>query len=259
MKTVFFCGGKGTRLGEITEGARPKPMVEIGGKPILWHIMSYYARAGHSDFIVCAGHKSAIIKNYFRDYRLHNSDVSFQTGSGVLEFQPDTLDDWKVLVAETGEETQTSGRLARVGKYIEEGEDFFLTYGDGLSNIDLNALLKFHKSHGKLATMSGVVPPGRFGEMKLDGDNVLEMQEKPEQADRYINGGFMVLNRQFIERYCVGDADAVMLEREPLEQAALDGELMLFRHHDFWQCMDTARDWELLDKLARQEIVPWQC
>lgn len=259
MKTVLFCGGKGSRLGEITEGLIPKPMVEIGGRPILWHIMSYYARAGFTEFIVCAGHKSRFIKNYFRDYKLHNSDVLFHTGSGQIEPQPCELDDWKVLVAETGEETQTAGRLARVAQYIDADENFFLTYGDGLSDIDLNALVDFHRAHGKLVTMSGVVPPGRFGEMTMDGDRVLEMKEKPDQADRYINGGFMVINRRFIDRYCDGDADRVMLERAPLERAALDGELMLFRHHGFWQCMDTARDWELLDALAKQDVVPWQC
>lgn len=257
MKTVILSGGKGSRLGEVTEGLIPKPMVEIGGRPILWHLMAFYARSGHTDFIICAGHKSEHIKNYFMNYRFHNSDVRFRTGSGDVEFLSDVPEDWDVLVSETGEETQTAGRLARIGKYIGPDEDFFLTYGDGLSNIDLAALTAFHWSHGKLVTISGVSPPGRFGEMTMDGDRVLEMHEKPDQTDRYINGGFMVMNRRFIDLYCGGDADAVMLERAPLERAALDGELMLYRHHGFWQCMDTARDWLLLDTLATQDEVPW--
>lgn len=257
MKTVILSGGKGSRLGEVTEGLIPKPMVEIGGRPILWHLMAFYARSGHTEFIICAGHKSEHIKNYFMNYKFHNSDVRFRTGSGDVEFLSDVPEDWDVLVSETGEETQTAGRLARIAKYIGPDEDFFLTYGDGLSNIDLAALTAFHRSHGKLVTISGVAPPGRFGEMTMDGDRVLEMHEKPDQADRYINGGFMVMNRRFIDLYCGGDADAVMLERAPLERAALDGELMLYRHHGFWQCMDTARDWLLLDTLATQDEVPW--
>lgn len=258
MKTVILCGGKGSRLGEVTEGLLPKPMVEIGGRPILWHLMAIYARAGHSDFIICAGHKSRAIKDYFMNYKFHNSDVRFCTGSGEVQFLSNVSEDWNVLVAETGEDTQTAGRLARVAKYIGDGEDFFLTYGDGLADVDLAALTEFHKAHGKMVTMSGVVPPGRFGEMSMVGDQVAEMREKPNQTDRYINGGFMVINRRFIDRYCGGDADAVMLERAPLETAALDGELMLYRHHGFWQCMDTARDWSLLDGLAKQDDVPWQ-
>jgi glucose-1-phosphate cytidylyltransferase len=257
MKTVILCGGKGSRLGEVTEGLIPKPMVEIGGRPILWHLMDYYARAGHAEFILCAGHKSTHIKNYFMNYRFHNADVRFCTGSGEVQFMSGVAEDWDVLVSETGEDTQTAGRLARVAKYIGEGEDFFLTYGDGLSDIDLAALIEFHRSHGRLVTMSGVVPPGRFGEMTMDGDRIAEMHEKPDQSDRYINGGFMVINRRFVDQYCKGNADAVMLERAPLERAALDGELMLFRHLGFWQCMDTARDWSVLDTLAKQEEVPW--
>lgn len=258
MKTLILCGGKGSRLGEVTEGLIPKPMVEIGGRPILWHIMAFYARAGHSDFIICAGHKSQHIKNYFMNYKFHNSDVRFRTGSGEVQYLSDVPEAWDVIVSETGEETQTAGRLARVAKYIEPDEDFFLTYGDGLSDVDLAALTAFHRSHGKLVTISGVVPPGRFGEMSMDGDQVLEIREKPVQTDRYINGGFMVINRRFIERYCGGDADSVMLEHAPLETAALDGELMMYRHHGFWQCMDTARDWTLLDRVAKQDDVPWQ-
>ena len=259
MKVVLLCGGKGTRLGEVTEGRKPKPLVKIGDKPIIWHIMDYYARQGHSDFVLCTGHLSEQIKQYFLDYRLHNSDIRIRTRSGDVELLTDNQDNWSIVIADTGDATQTAGRIARVTHYLDSTGPFLLTYGDGLSNIDLKALVDFHHSHGRLATITGVAPPGRFGELSLDGDQVTELREKPEETDRYINGGFMVLDRKFVDLYCaIPDADNIMLERAPLEQAALDGELMVFRHDGVWQCMDTARDWELLDKLARQREVPWQ-
>lgn len=259
MKVVLLCGGKGTRLGEVTGGRMPKPLVEINGRPILWHIMSSYARQGHTEFVLCAGYRSEMIKQYFLHSRMYGGDVRIGLRSGAVEYLRDETNDWSVVIADTGLETQTAGRLSRVARYLDPEGPFFLTYGDGLADVDLNELLDFHRSHGKLATITGVIPPGRFGELILDGDRVAELREKPEDTDRYINGGFMVLERQFVDRYCaVPHADQVMLERAPLEQAALDGELMMYRHNGFWQCMDTARDWELLDELARQATVPWE-
>lgn len=259
MKVVLLCGGKGTRLGEVTEGRIPKPMVAIDGKPILWHIMQSYAKYGYKDFVLCTGHLSGQIKQFFVNSKLHSSDICVNTATGEVSFLGKGNDEWTVLVSDTGEETQTAGRVARIARYLDVSGPFFLTYGDGLSDVDINALLAFHRSHGKLATITGVAPPGRFGELELEGDRIAELKEKPDQVDRYINGGFMVLDRQFVERYCNGsEADNVMLERAPFEQAARDGELMMFRHDGFWQCMDTARDWELLDRLAKLPEAPWE-
>jgi glucose-1-phosphate cytidylyltransferase len=258
LKVVLLCGGKGTRLGEITDGRLPKPMVAINGEPIVLHIMRSFARQGFKDFVICAGHLGFRIKEYFLNYRLHSADLRVNTGSGDFELLGGDGDDWNVVVADTGPETQTAGRIARVGKYLSKTEPFFLTYGDGLSDVDLQGLLAFHRAHGKKATLTGVVPPGRFGEMTLEGDVVRELKEKPDQTDRYINGGFMVLERAFLDEYCaVPDSDNIMLERSPLATAARDGQLAMYRHHGFWQCMDTARDWELLDRMAREETPPW--
>jgi glucose-1-phosphate cytidylyltransferase len=259
VKTVLLCGGKGSRLGELTEGKIPKPLVEIAGRPILWHIMNSYAQQGFKNFVLCAGHLSEKIKSYFLHYRSNDCDIRVNTKVGTVEFLSDGRHDWSVLISDTGDETQTAGRIVRVSHYLDDQGPFFLTYGDGLSNIDLRTLLDFHNAHGRMATISGIVPPGRFGELSLDGDRVSELKEKPDDTDRYINGGFMVLDRRFVSAYCdVPDADNIMLERAPLEQAARDGELMMFRHDGFWQCMDTARDWELLDRLARQPKAPWE-
>jgi glucose-1-phosphate cytidylyltransferase len=258
VKTVLLCGGQGTRIGEVTQGLMPKPLVPIDGRPILWHIMDSFARQGHRDFIVCAGHLGDRIKDYFYHYRMRTADIRVETATGAVELISPTPDDWSVLVADTGAETMTAGRVARIARYLDHRGPFFLTYGDGLSDVDLAALLAFHRAHGRLATITGVIPPGRFGELHLEGDQITRMMEKPDQSDRFINGGFMVLEREFVERYCAGpEADTIMLERAPLENAALDGELMMYRHDGFWQCMDTMRDWELLNRLAKQPEVPW--
>ena len=186
-------------------------------------------------------------------------DMRVNTRTGEVQFLGESENDWTVTIADTGTETQTAGRIARIARYLDPEGPFFLTYGDGLSNVDFARLLSFHRDHGRLATITGVAPPGRFGELDLDGARVATLMEKPETTDRYINGGFMVLDREFVRRYCeVPDADNIMLERAPLERAALDGELMMFQHSGFWQCMDTARDWELLEKLAGQAKAPWQ-
>jgi glucose-1-phosphate cytidylyltransferase len=259
MKVVILCGGKGTRLGEVTSNLVPKPMAMVGNEPILVHIMRSYSRFGHREFILCAGHLSWAIKSYFLDYHARRSDVTIFTGKrGEVTFH-DTheLDDWKVTIAETGAESGTGGRLRKVAQYIEPSESFMLTYGDGVSDVDLAKLEAFHHEHGKLVTMTGVVPPGRFGELVLDGDTVKDWAEKPIASDRYINGGFMVMRREFIDRFLANKDDEVMLEREPLVEATAADELMLFRHGGFWQCMDTARDWTLLNELWESGNAPW--
>lgn len=259
MKVVILCGGKGTRLGEVTGNLIPKPMAMVGNEPILVHIMRSYARRGHREFILCAGHLSWAIKSYFLDYHARQADVTIHTGKrGDVTFHDaHELDDWKVTIAETGPDSGTAGRLRKVAKYIEPGESFMLTYGDGVSDVDLTGLEAFHQAHGKLVTMTGVVPPGRFGELVLDGDTVTDWAEKPTVTDRYINGGFMVMQREFIDRFVVDKDDDVMLEREPLAEATTAGELMLFRHGGFWQCMDTARDWALLNELWESGNAAW--
>lgn len=259
MKVVILCGGKGTRLGELTGNALPKPMVGIGGQPILWHLMRYYSGFGHREFILCAGHLSWAIKSYFLNYHAQLCDLTIETRDPrrIVYHDEAPVDDWTVTIAETGAETMTAGRVRRIARHLGEDESFMLTYGDGLANIDLAALLAFHHDHGRLVTMTGVVPPGRFGELVHDGDQVVEWAEKPAQTDRYINGGFMVVRRAFIDRFLADKGDEIMLEREPLVEATAAGELMLYRHDGFWQCMDTPRDWQLLSDLWHEGQAPW--
>jgi len=260
MQTVLLCGGKGTRLGEVTGNSVPKPMVRIGERPILWHIMQQYSAAGFKDFIICAGHLSWSIKEYFLNYHAQLADVTISTaGNTPPRFHGTAgIDDWNVTVAETGAETMTAGRVKKIAPYINS-DDFMLTYGDGVSDVDIQALLAFHRSHGKMMTMTGVIPPGRFGELLIEGNRVAEMQEKPIASDRYINGGFMVLKRAFIDHFLSGDVTNIMLERQPMMEAAEAGEMMLFRHDGFWQCMDTLRDWQLLNELWEGGQAPWSC
>lgn len=256
MKVVIFCGGLGTRLREETE-YRPKPMVPIGGRPILWHIMKYYARFGHKEFILCLGYKGDIIKDYFRNYLWHTSDVTLKLGRSPQIRYHNTHDeeDWTVTLLETGLETQTGGRLARALAHIPD-PTFLLTYGDGLSNSDINASIEFHKSHGKLATLTAVQPSGRFGELDLDGRTIRTFREKPERENAYISGGFFVLNRG-IESYLSG-GDSCIFERSPLESLARDRQLQAFTHDGFWQCMDTYREHLLLEKLWSENRAPWK-
>tara|TARA_B100000953_G_scaffold251316_3_gene214070 strand:+ start:1169 stop:1957 length:789 start_codon:yes stop_codon:yes gene_type:complete len=258
MKVVLLCGGKGTRLGDVTGGTIPKPMAMVGDEPILVHIMRYYARFGFNEFILCAGHLSWAIKSYFLNYHARHADVTVNIGSGSTRFHDHApVDDWSVTIAETGGETATAGRLRRVAKYLDPDEPFMLTYGDGLSNVDLQALADFHNRHGRLVTMTGIVPPGRFGELQLDGEQVTDWAEKPLVSDRFINGGFMVMSPRFLTSYINDKHDDVMLEREPFLEATRDRQLMLFKHQGFWQCMDTARDWELLNSLWATGEAPW--
>ena len=234
MKVVILCGGQGTRLREQTE-VMPKPMVKIGGNPILWHIMKTYSHFGLHEFVLCLGYKGDIIREYFKD-----NDAS----------------DWSVSLIETGEKAQTGARVFRVREQLGN-QAFCLTYGDGLGSIDIRGLLEFHKKHGKLATVTGVRPPSRFGELMLRGDQVVTFAEKPQVTESFINGGFFVIEPEFIERY-LSDDDDLTLEREPLQRAALDGELMMFAHTGFWQPMDTYREWKMLEEMWDNGTAEWR-
>lgn len=260
MKTVIFCGGQGTRIRDVTDNRMPKPMVPIGGRPILWHIMKTYAQYGYKDFILCLGHLGWQIKEFFLNYESMTSDFSILLGKGsriqYLNGHPE--EGWEVTLAETGENTLTGGRLRRALKYIED-DLFFATYGDGVGDVDINGLLAFHKSHGRIATLTGTHTTGRFGELNVAGDCVTSFQEKPDKNRAYINGGFFVFHRRFVEKYIpdAPESDGIMLERMPLQQAAEEGDLMIYRHKGFWHPMDTYRDWEYLDALCAKGEAPW--
>jgi glucose-1-phosphate cytidylyltransferase len=252
MKVILLAGGLGTRLVEFTD-VIPKPMVLVGGKPMLWHIMNTYAHFGHKDFFIALGYKAEVIKEYFLNYRALNADFSVDLTSGdVVPHQVDSID-WRVTLVNTGDKTMTGGRVKRMREYIGN-EPFLLTYGDGVADIDLKALLSFHKKHGKLITMTAVRPAARFGELEIDGDSVTSFKEKPQLHEGWINGGYFVVQPEFFDFI---ESDATLLEREPLEQATLAGELMAYRHEGFWHCMDTKRDHELLEQLWTQGKAPW--
>lgn len=252
MKVILLAGGFGTRLSEYTESI-PKPMVSVGGKPILWHIMRSFASFGHKDFYLALGYKAEVVKEYFLNYRSLNSDFSVNMKSGeVVPHQTDDTD-WKVTLVQTGLESMTGGRVKRMQKFIGN-ETFMLTYGDGLANVNIKKLLKFHRSHGKMVTVTAVHPGARFGELEMDGDKVSSFQEKPQMVQGWINGGFFVIEPKFFD--LIG-GDKTILERDPLEKAAAMGELMAFRHQGFWQCMDTKRDRDLLEDLWQKGDAPW--
>jgi len=253
MKVVILAGGLGTRLAEETS-MRPKPMVEIGGRPILWHIMKLYSAQGINDFIVCAGYKGYMIKEYFFNYYMHNSDVCVDLASNAVQMLNNHAEPWKVTVADTGESTMTGGRIRRVRDYVGN-ETFCLTYGDGVADVDLRALLEFHKKSGRLATLTGVQTPSRFGCIKPDGDRISKFQEKPEGEGTWINGGFMVLEPKVFDY--LGD-DTCIFEREPLERLAAEGELGMYRHHGFWKPMDALRDKQLLETMWQAGTAPWK-
>lgn len=258
MKAIILCGGMGTRLREHTE-LRPKPMVEIGGRPILWHIMKLYAFHGITDFILCLGYKGHIIKEYFLNYEAMNSDFTVSLGQPAavrLHGTSHREDGWRVTLADTGETTMTGARLLRAAKYLDDrDQDLMVTYGDGVSDVNLRAVHDFHRQHGKLATLTGVRPVGRFGELHCDGDRVVAFREKPRDGQALINGGFFCFRREFLD-YLSDDA-ACVLEREPLERCAVDRQLCLFEHRGFWQCMDTYRDWEQLERQWQSGEAPW--
>ena len=254
MKCVILAGGLGTRLSEETIRI-PKPMVEIGGKPIIWHIMKIYAAHGITDFVVCLGYKGYVIKEYFANFFLHSSDVTIDLSSGGLEIANSKSEPWRVTLVDTGEESQTGGRLRRVMHLLKDEEAFCMTYGDGVGNIDVTSLIAFHKSHGKRATLTAVVPPGRFGALELAGDQIERFAEKPGGDGGFINGGFFVLHPSVAELL---HGDLEIWERDPLETLAADGDLMAFRHHGFWQPMDTLRDRRQLEARWQEGNAPWK-
>jgi glucose-1-phosphate cytidylyltransferase len=253
MKAVILAGGRGTRIAEIAD-LRPKPMVEIGGRPILWHIMKLYAHFGITDFVICLGYKGFVIKEYFANYLLHSADVTFDLAQGSIDFHHKRAEPWRVTLVDTGEETMTGGRLKRVRPFLGD-ETFCMTYGDGVGDVDVAAALAFHRAHGRLATMTAVRPPGRFGALQLAGDTVTAFTEKPVGDGGWINGGFFVLEPRTLELVA---GDDTVWEREPLERLAADGELRAFTHEGFWQPMDTPRERDLLDGLWQTGRAPWK-
>lgn len=252
-KAVILAGGLGTRISEETS-LRPKPMVEIGGRPIIWHIMKMYAAHSINHFIVCAGYKGYVIKEYFSNYALHNSDVTFDCRNNTVEVHRVTAEPWRITVVDTGEDTMTGGRLARVREYLG-GDDFCMTYGDGVADIDITALIRFHREHGDQATVTRVLPPGRFGALQLDGNRVTGFQEKPQDGGGWINGGFFVLSPKVLDRI---SGDNTVWEQEPLEGLARDGQLHAYAHHGFWQPMDTLRDKRQLEDMWNGARAPWK-
>lgn len=256
MKVVMLCGGMGTRLREETE-YRPKPMVQVGGRPILWHIMKIYAHYGFKDFIICLGYKGNMIKEYFLNYEAMNNDFTIPLGnySNIQYHSNHQERDWCVTLADTGEETQTGARVKRIENYID-GDLFMLTYGDGVANINIKELVEYHKSHGKIGTMTGVHPSSRFGELVLKDNKIEVFNEKPQVTEGLINGGFFVFDKTFF-KYLQED-DNCYLEKEPLENLAADGELMVYPHEGFWQCVDTYRELELLNNQWKSRNPPWK-
>lgn len=254
MKVVILAGGLGTRLSEETH-LKPKPMVEIGGKPILWHILKIYSYYGVNDFIICCGYKGYIIKEYFANYFLHQSDVTFDILNNEMRVHKKRAEPWKVTLVDTGEHTMTGGRLKRVAEYLKGEKAFCFTYGDGVGNIDIKALIEFHHSHGKQATLTATYPPGRFGSINIRGNQIESFKEKPKGDGAMINGGFFVLSPSVIDRI---DNDSTIWEQEPLIGLAEDGQLMAYKHEDFWQPMDTLRDKIKLEELWDSRKAPWK-
>ena len=253
MKVVILCGGRGTRLSEETQ-IKPKPMVEIGRRPILWHIMKLYERHGFNDFMLALGYKGELIKDYFLQYHARQSDVLVHLKSGTVDYSNPTAEDWHVNLVDTGASTQTGGRLRRLKPLLQSGGTFMMTYGDGVSDIDLTALLEFHRSHGRLATVTAVRPQARFGDLHIENNCVTKFAEKPQTGEGWINGGFFVFEPAAIDFIA---SDATLLEKEPLEQLAQRGELMAYQHSGYWQSMDTLRDKQALDGLLASGKVPW--
>lgn len=254
MKAVILAGGLGTRLSEETT-LRPKPMVEIGGMPILWHIMKLYSHHGIHEFVICCGYKGYVIKEYFANYFLHMSDITFDMQDNRMHVHQHRAEPWKVTLVDTGDHTQTGGRLLRISSYVKDDEAFCLTYGDGVGDIDIAATLAFHRGHGKLATVTATYPPGRFGALEIHDNQVRSFQEKPKGDGAMINGGFFVLSPRVLD-YVAGDD--TLWEQQPLQRLAADGELMAWRHTGFWQPMDTLRDKTSLEELWASGQAPWK-
>ena len=252
MKAIILAGGLGTRISEES-ASKPKPMIEIGGMPILWHIMKMYSAHGINDFIVCCGYKGYVIKEYFANYFLHMSDVTIDMSNNSVEVHHKKAEPWKVTLVDTGETTQTGGRLKRVANYIDG--DFCMTYGDGVGSVDISSLVKFHQGHGKLATMTAVQPPGRFGALEIEGTQINSFLEKPQGDGGWINGGFFILNPKVLGLI---DGDEILWEKQPLEALAKQGQLQSFFHSGFWQPMDTLRDKSHLEELWALGNAPWK-
>ena len=259
MKVAIFCGGKGTRFREVSD-IIPKPMAPIGNRPILWHIMKNYSAYGHNEFVLLLGYKGYYIRDFFLNFSAFTNDITVdlsQNGNERVAFHSQSAEPWKVTCVDTGEDAMTGARLWRARKYLESDGIFCATYGDGVANIDINALIKFHKAHGKMATLTGARPPGRFGELVLEGDNVRKFNEKPEFSGAYLNAGFFVFNTSFFDRY-LNDQESLILERDPLQRAAVDGELMIYRHDGYWHHMDTPYEFELLNNMWKSGKAPWK-
>ena len=253
MKAVILAGGLGSRLSEET-AVRPKPMVEVGGKPILWHIMKIYASHGIEEFIICLGYKGYLIKEYFANYYLHTCDVSFDLSDRSMQVHRSAAEPWRVTLIDTGEHTMTGGRLRRALPYIDD-EHFCFTYGDGVADLDITGLIDFHHKHGRLATVTAVQPPGRFGALDIEGDSVRKFEEKPRGDHGWTNGGFFVLNTK-VDRYL--EDDTTVWEQDPVQSLAQDGQLACYRHNGFWQAMDTLRDRNYLEELWSANSAPWR-
>lgn len=254
MKAVILAGGRGTRLAEETS-LRPKPMVEIGGRPILWHIMKIYAAHGVTDFVICLGYKGWQIKEFFLNYRSHAADLTVDLATGAVEVLRPNAEPWRVTLVDTGEDTMTGGRLKRIAPHVAGDQAFCMTYGDGVGDVDITALIAFHRAHGRQATVTAVVPPGRFGALQREGDRVAAFTEKPAGDGGTINGGFFVLSPRVLDRIA---GDATVWENEPLTGLAHDGELCAYDHRGFWQPMDTLRDREQLERLWSEGRAPWR-
>jgi glucose-1-phosphate cytidylyltransferase len=254
LKAVILAGGLGTRLSEETS-TRPKPMVDIGGKPILWHILKTYTHHGVNDFVICCGYKGYVIKEYFANYFLHMSDVTFDMRNNRMEVHQKRSEPWNITLVDTGDESMTGGRLLRVAEYIRNEEAFCFTYGDGVSDIDISASIAFHKSHGKAATLTATFPPGRFGALDIEGRQVKRFMEKPKGDGGMINGGFFVLSPHVLNYL---ENDATIWEQQPLQRLASEGQLMAYEHHGFWQPMDTLRDKTYLEELWASGAAPWK-
>ena len=253
MKVIILAGGLGTRMAEYTESI-PKPMVKVGGYPILWHIMKRFANYGYSDFFLALGYKAEVIKEYFLHYRSLNSDFTVDLSTGDIKSHNIDKTDWKITLVDTGLESKTGGRIKRLQSLIGN-ETFLVTYGDGVADIDIDLLVKFHKNHGKMVTVTAVHPTARFGELEMDGSQVISFKEKPQTVQGWINGGYFVMEPEFFDFI---ENDNTILEKEPLEKVAEMGELMAFKHNGYWQCMDTKRDRDQLEELWKSGHAPWK-
>lgn len=257
MKTVILCGGRGTRIRDVADNL-PKPMIPVGGLPILWHIMKYYAEFGHKEFVLCLGYQADSIKDFFLNYGAHTNDFTITLdGQRPIKYHTNHREsDWQVTLANTGLDTMTGARVKRVKQYVADADHFMLTYGDGLGDIDLHSLLKFHKSHGKILTISGVRPPGRFGELMADATGqVVEFNEKPQATSGYISGGFFVCRRELFDY--LSDSDDLIFEKDPIRHLVRDKQAMMYGHDGFWQPMDTYRDYLYLNSLCEKKTAPW--